>query len=249
MTKITFWANASCFTSCTGGTGGIKQIMKWKDYRGILEWNVTQCHKTTFEVKVLGLSVDNDPKHTSNRTNEWLKRKRWTVLKWPAMISDLNPIENFWRKLKSAIAKRTPAMGCKAVIVAKGSANKYYWQVPIIVSVVHFMFVLFNYYPIFCSLTLDIVFKQSIGSFSFISEDILNYVLEIWACQYFWPGLYASITIWLVRRNEMTCMWYIWWKKQKHLWLLSLKLNYIYNSHGLFIDGYVPWFLFIIHLE
>ena len=84
--------------------------MKSGDYQGILEHNAQpSVRKLGLRQRSWVLQQDNDPKHTSKSTREWFKTKRWTVLKWPAMGPDVNPIEHLWGDLKTAVGRRNPS--------------------------------------------------------------------------------------------------------------------------------------------
>ena len=49
---------------------------------------------------------DNDPKHTSKLTKDFLEELNIKVLSWPAQSPDLNPIEMMWNHLKKTLRER-----------------------------------------------------------------------------------------------------------------------------------------------
>ena len=53
------------------------------------------------------LQEDNDPKHTSNLSQELLTYRGVSRLSWPAQSPDLSPIENLWSTLDQRLKDRT----------------------------------------------------------------------------------------------------------------------------------------------
>ena len=88
----------------------VHSIMKSEDNKISLERNVgPSVRKLGLRQRSWVFQQDDDPKHTSKSTQKWLKTKCWRVLKSPAMSPDLNPVEQLWRDLKTAVGRIHPS--------------------------------------------------------------------------------------------------------------------------------------------
>jgi hypothetical protein len=87
--SIMLWAYFSA-----AGTGRLVRIegkINGAKYREILNENLPQSAQDLRLEQSLTFKQDNDPKHTANTLQEWLRDKSLNVLEWPMQSPGLEP--------------------------------------------------------------------------------------------------------------------------------------------------------------
>ncbi len=105
-TKINVWG---CF--CAHGVGRfhlIEGIMDSKVYIKILDCEFRPSAKALFKRKPYFFQQDNDSKHKSKATMDFIDDWDLPYIAWPAQSPDLNPIENLWSILDQKCRSRKP---------------------------------------------------------------------------------------------------------------------------------------------
>lgn len=64
--------------------------------------------KRNFNIDGVYLQMDNDPKHTSSATKEWLMSHNIACLNWPSCSPDMNIIEHVWNDVNVRLRDRDP---------------------------------------------------------------------------------------------------------------------------------------------
>ncbi|KAG2461297.1 TCB1 transposase, partial [Polypterus senegalus] len=99
-----------CFAaSGPGRLAVIDGTMNSTVYQKILKENVRPSVRQLKLKRSWVLQQDNDPKHTSKSTSEWLKKNKMKTFEWPSQSPDLNPIEMLWHDLIKVVHARKPS--------------------------------------------------------------------------------------------------------------------------------------------
>ncbi|KAK3542958.1 hypothetical protein QTP70_007913 [Hemibagrus guttatus] len=99
-----------CFAaSGPGRLAVINGTMNSAVYQKILKENVRPSVCDLKLKRTWVLQQDNDPKHTSKSTSEWLKKNKMKTLEWPSQSADLNPTEMLCHDLKKVVHARKPS--------------------------------------------------------------------------------------------------------------------------------------------
>ena len=87
----------------------IKGNMDSKQYCSILEQSLLgTLQDYSLPQDSIIFQHDNDRKHTTRHTKEWLHNHNITVLPWPSSSPDMNIIEHVWDELDCRIHHRNP---------------------------------------------------------------------------------------------------------------------------------------------
>ncbi len=119
--RVMVWG---CFAaSGPGRLAIIDGTMNSALYQKILKENVRPSVCDLKLKRTWGMQQDNDPKHTSKSTSEWLKKNKIKVLEWPNQSLDLNLIEMLCYDLKQSCSKTLQCGWIKTILQRRVGQN------------------------------------------------------------------------------------------------------------------------------